>query len=261
MSRLPILLSSMMNTVPEDSINYVLAEAVLKKIYKNDFKDVSVISLAKDCNVSKASVSRFFRALGYEDYMDFKLDFLYMQRNMKNEWLPNTIYPNMNTSNIKESYLQAVTNSIHQLEKNIGEKDLKKVAKYIYEYKQVVLMGHMQSGYTALAMQQYIQSSNKRVEVILNPTEQKEYFIKNKEAAFVIIFSSGGHFFDRFTPNWNLQLSSKMRICVITTNSQLKEIPGVDILINSHTTEHFAAGNISLEFIAKLIVLYYKSAR
>ncbi|BCJ93875.1 hypothetical protein acsn021_14440 [Anaerocolumna cellulosilytica] len=261
MSRLPILLSSMMNTVPEDSINYVLAEAVLKKIYKNDFKDVSVISLAKECNVSKASVSRFFRTLGYDDYMDFKLDLLYMQRNMKNEWRPNTFYPNMSTANIKESYLQAVTNSIHQLEKNIEEKDLRRVAKYINEYQHVVLMGHIQSGYTALAMQQYIQSSDKRVEVILNPTEQKEYFLKNEEAAFVIIFSSGGHFFDRFTPNWNLQVSSKIRICVITTNSQIKEIPGVDLFINSHTTEHFAAGNISMEFIAKLIILYYKNTK
>ncbi len=60
------------NTSSKDNIDYTIANFILNNIAK--IADMNIVVLAKKCHVSPASISRFCRVLGFDDYAHLKIE-------------------------------------------------------------------------------------------------------------------------------------------------------------------------------------------
>lgn len=59
-----------LNTASKDDLNYTICEFVLKNI--DEIPKMNIVDFAKNCHVSPASISRFCRKLGFDDYAHLK---------------------------------------------------------------------------------------------------------------------------------------------------------------------------------------------
>jgi DNA-binding MurR/RpiR family transcriptional regulator len=65
-------LLNVLNDEPLGSIDRHVATVMLEHI--SELADLSIGELADRCTVSKSTLSKFVRKLGFEDYIDFKLE-------------------------------------------------------------------------------------------------------------------------------------------------------------------------------------------
>ncbi len=72
MNRLLIRLWGVLEDEDQESINYQIASTLVKNIAS--IKHTSSAALADFYNVSKPSISRFCKNLGYEDFYDFRAE-------------------------------------------------------------------------------------------------------------------------------------------------------------------------------------------
>ncbi len=63
-------LSGIISSGATDDVNYILAKYVLQNI--EEIPDTSIYTLAKNCGVSPASVSRFVQRCGFSNFIEFK---------------------------------------------------------------------------------------------------------------------------------------------------------------------------------------------
>ena len=68
---LRIVLFSIIDSEDEGSNNYVIARFLLEHF--NELPGVSLTEISKQCNLSKAAVSRFCKELGLMDYIDLQM--------------------------------------------------------------------------------------------------------------------------------------------------------------------------------------------
>ena len=70
MNELTIILMSLLGNEDPGSTDYVIADYILKNV--ESLAKVSTSTLAENCNVSKASISRFCKKIGLEDFFELK---------------------------------------------------------------------------------------------------------------------------------------------------------------------------------------------
>ena len=68
---LRIALFSILDRESEDSNNYIIARYILE--HYNELPGVSLTEISRQCNISKAAVSRFVKDLGLLDYIDLQM--------------------------------------------------------------------------------------------------------------------------------------------------------------------------------------------
>lgn len=71
MSNIRIQLLNIINRESPDSMNFIIAQYILENLERK--KVVSTKELADECKVSKSSISRFCRKLGYEDFLELQI--------------------------------------------------------------------------------------------------------------------------------------------------------------------------------------------
>ncbi|WP_041138794.1 MurR/RpiR family transcriptional regulator [Beduini massiliensis] len=60
------------NSSSKDDLNYTIADFILKNI--SEIAEMNIVVFANTCHVSPASISRFCRKLGYDDYIHLKME-------------------------------------------------------------------------------------------------------------------------------------------------------------------------------------------
>ena len=66
MSNIRIQLLNVINRESSDSMNFIIAQYILENLDRR--KVITTKELADNCNVSKSSISRFCRKIGYEGF-------------------------------------------------------------------------------------------------------------------------------------------------------------------------------------------------
>lgn len=250
--RLGIRLWGILNKERPDSMNYQIAETILKNIF--ELADTSSNGLAKLCNVSKPSISRFCKELGYKDFYDFRLDAeKYTVSDHK-----ISAYKNIKELGMLRAFCENCKNYIDSLEKNVNEVELMELARAIAEFQQVYIMGHLQSGGTAFNMQYNLFEVRKMTEAFSDISHQKEVFRQLSGRELIIIFSVSGKFFQDYFEQGVPDVPNGVKIYMITSNQEIPDMKGVKV-IRCDTSGDIAACNLSLEIIANIIVLKYKN--
>lgn len=248
MARLPILLIGMLNSEPKDSVNYTIAYHIVERI--DQMESMNISDLAKQCNVSKATVSRFCRDLGFENFYEMRADFAEVK---DVEGMISTVRKRTDAE-----FLTDVKNSADLMLKNVSEKKLDRLADMINQYENIAIMGHIQSGNAALMLQHDLMNVVNHLTQVLNrPSEQISFFEEIKKPCLVIVFSIRGRFFhDLYNINQVPRLPEGSAICMITTACPKLSYSGVDLHLDTGTGNDFASGNLSMILLERIIALH-----
>ena len=253
MSTIILKLWGTLSKEKSDSINYKIAETLLQNI--NSFDDTSSESLAKLCNVSKASISRFSKDVGYKDFYDFRMDLSTIIHN----YSKTEIYRGKRSLGISQIYFDNCINNIKQLSENIDELEIEKIARILFRTEHVFLLGNMQSGNVAENLQYNLFLLNKMTTSITNVSEQKNLLRNLKGDELVIIFSASGTFFyDYFEEKCIPKIPNGVNIYLVTSNPEINNLGNIKIL-NAKTGLDISALGLSIQIISDLIYLKYES--
>lgn len=144
MNRLMIRLWGILDGENCNSINYQIAKILMDNLTSIEHSSSS--ALADLCNVSKPSISRFVKDLGYDDYYDFRAEI--------NHYCPDRgakffNCDNEEADNYADHYLDHVIEKVALLKKPELQAKIAELAEDIMNYRRVYIMGNMQSGTTA----------------------------------------------------------------------------------------------------------------
>ena len=198
------------------SVNYIIASYIMENFEK--LKHCSSTELARQCNVSKASISRFCRKIGLEDYFDLKL----LINNYSNEDVLKEKYSfqNMDQDGVRE-FLEVLQVKLANLTNTLDRDVLKQLVQDIHQYEHVYLLGNQQSMSIASYLQTNLLSYNKLTNCLSNYEDQKELLLRGKKDNLVIVFSATGAFFDRVLRNIKLLERTDGPTIYLITNNQV----------------------------------------
>lgn len=245
------LLLDFINSESQNSVNCLIAKYLLSHI--NDMEKLSVSRIAMECNVSKATVSRFCKKIGLHDFYEFK----FMYHNNKSDTLTKYCPLVINIEDYTDNYISTIIQSLTNFKQNINKQELLNIAHDIMKYDKVGIFGHLQSGKIATSLQTLLFSNNKLVYSATAFQDQKEYILNSTDKDLIIIFSTSGRYFDRmFSRNEFLKKKNKPKIYMITNLNKP---------IKSQYTEHIIyvpsnnllSTSVMLQCYADLISLTY----
>lgn len=183
MNKLPVVLLSVLSTLEKGSTNYVIASYLLT--HSTEANTLSIKKIASECHVGIASVSRFIRSIGLDNFSDLK----------------NIVHDDNNTFQLlAQNDLQTVLKDCYMasIDACIASIDMRKIrvlAQEIYDSESVAIFGLLKGESAVITLQADLFSLHKPAFSTYNYKEQFEYIKNAKPDALIILFSDTSQFF------------------------------------------------------------------
>lgn len=133
-NRLSLLnsLFSIINENHQESSNYVIAHYFLKHYHQ--LSELNIYDVAAECFVSRSSIRRFCKSIGFDNFLDLKTAF--------KEYDDNYSYyiKHSNRENYRETLTREINEMIVELDKRMNVDEVDKIADRIYKSKTVVFL-------------------------------------------------------------------------------------------------------------------------
>ena len=150
--------------------------------------------------VSKSTISKFVKQLGFEDYKEFKAEAY--SRGKREVYIKD-----LNTINITdyilqkgtEEYLDVLFSDIRYLFFNTDSKKIDHLVTLIHDYEEVAAFGEGYSETAALNFQHKMSFYQKFIYTTTNDRKQVEYISHAKENTLLLIFSNSGRYISEYT--------------------------------------------------------------
>lgn len=258
MINLGTTLLGIINTTSYHSTNHQVATYVLENLERLDH--LSEPEMARACNVSKSSINRFCKELGYESFAHFQADVLRFRRrnNFKYVLGPDDVCEDGRS--IMENYCASVARNAGRLAANVDDAVLEEVARDLDRHDEVMVIGEMQSGDVAYSFQHNLFEAGRVVTANVYAKEQRELLGHLGPGALVIVFSLFGHFFRRVCEEPGMLARTEgAKVCWITSCPTMTPDREVDLVIDCGLGKNLAAGNLAMEMVANAIVMHYWS--
>lgn len=253
MNRLLIRLWGVLENDSPDSINYQIANTLMTNIAS--IEHTSSAALAHLCHVSKPSISRFCKNLGYDDFYDFRAE---LNQYCPDRGLKYQFSTEIDQSDWVNSYLNALKKNFKKLHTAGLQKQIEMLVQDIHEYHQVYLLGNMQSGNTASNLHYNLHVVKKNISAITGLKEQRQVLESEHSGRLIVIFSVSGEYFYALFPNGEVpRQASGSKLWLITTSPEIRKVKGIDVILNCGTGTDLAGSNICLEIVSNLIAYRY----
>lgn len=251
MEKLNMILIGIIQTEPNSSIDYQIANYILNNI--NSLSDITAENIALTCNTSKASVSRFCKRVGLNGFPELKYYLNHYELSVN-----KYDFSGSDDDNILHSYLHTVSRHIHQLTTNLDFDIIDEITNDIHRYSNVIIAGTSQSNYICLNLQLNLFDSGKLTHTKVKFSDLRDLILSSDDSSLLIIFSVNDGFFERiYQQGTTINNIRPPRIYLITatTNQMYHQLVYKTLEYNS--APDFASGSFQLEAIAKLIALNY----
>lgn len=256
MINLGTTLLGIINTTSYHSTNHQIATYVLENLERLDY--LSEPEMARACNVSKSSINRFCKELGYESFARFQADVLRFRRRNNCKYVLGADDVRNPDDTLLRNYCASVARNTGLLAANVDDAALEQVARDLDRYDEVMVIGEMQSGDVAYAFQHNLFEAGRVVTANVYAKEQRELLGRLGPGALVIVFSLFGHFFRRVCEEpGQLSRSEGTKVCWITSCPTMAPDMEVDLVIDCGLGKNLAAGNLAMEMVANAIVMHY----
>ena len=210
------ILLSYIDCTFEKSIYYELAILLLK--YGREIQSSSIDKVAQMCFVSTATLSRFCRKLGFENYNEFKNNF--DQRYAINHYTNNFLQSAKKDINATaENYINDIHNLMRtQLEGiDVGKVDL--ILNNIHKSPTILFLGHQLLQSFGSHIQQNLLRFHKLSYSFFQEAHQMDFITQMDSDALVIILSVDGNYHLKHPKVMKLLTQKKAKTIVITQNS------------------------------------------
>lgn len=240
------------------STNYHIAMVMLENF--SYLASMTIGQLADLCNVSKSTISKFTRKIGFNDYSEFR-DYIPNHGHSELSYNNNVIKYIENTS--FDNYIDIVANDIHLLQKSIQTTQIDQLAKDLIKYKKVAAFGLLHSQTAAIDLQTKLAYNNKFIFTSMNDVKQNEYIASADENTLIIIFShSGNYLIKHQMADGDIHKSAfdrtKAKVVVITSNHDLVDNSRADYCIEYSGSTNVLTHSVIYPMITDYLTIRYR---
>lgn len=250
-----------LNEESPDSTYYHIALVMLKHI--EELMKIPINKLAEICDVSKSTISKFIRFIGYEDYAEFRYAATFEDNKYNNNF--NYVYNVMKyiENNSMDCFIDTIRKDIEATYRNLDWDSIDRLVKDLVQYKRVAAFGLMFSETAAMDLQVKLAYNKKFIVTNLNDLKQ-DYFIQNAgEDTLIIAFSDSGEFINKYQniedfANKKAFSATKAKVVVITSNRNMEKDPRVDYCIYYEKTTSLCTHRIVYGVLTDVIAYKYR---
>lgn len=248
------LLEYVNNAIKKD-INYEIAVIMLKNF--NKVKEMNITEISELCYVSPASISRFCRMLGFDNFSDFK-NVANVKFSLQSDYSNQLI--NSAEKDLKSAY-EEYTNSLmknmsYTLD-NLDTENLDRVVNQIHSTEKVAFFGTQFLYSVGKHLQSRLMLTGKYMEAYPYYDKQLECARNLDNNSLAIIISVEGSYFFKYMEIIEALKENGVKIVVITqnTNSKLADIAD-NILICGNSNSNNEGRDTALYMIELLVFRY-----
>lgn len=260
-----ILYQRLITTINEEEVGtteYHIAGRMIENASR--LYQITIGEMAEICDVSKSTVSKFVRRIGFDDYSDFKLEAV---RERKKE----VYIKGQDTINItdfmhdygKEAYLQALETDIRNLFLELDKDKIDKLVEAIHDYSKIASFGEIYSETAALNFQYKMSYYRKFIYTTINGHRQEKYIEQADENTLIIVFSNSGRYINSFPtlegePEKDCFYKTKARVVLITSHVEMEKDAKVDMCICYRHSQRVQNHPVLYQLIIEQIALRYQ---
>lgn len=233
-----ILYQRLITTINEEVVGtteYHIASLMLENI--NQLYRIPIGEMAGICNVSKSTVSKFVRRIGFDDYTDFKLEA--MRQREKDVYIRGGDTINITDYILEhgmDAYIDVLTNDIKTQTQNLDIEKIGRLVEDIHDYSKIAAFGEIYSETAALNFQYKMSYYRKFVYTTINDRKQVDYIAEADEDTLLLIFSNSGRYISTFSkldgePEKECFNKTKAKVILITSNREMNADSRVDMCI------------------------------
>jgi len=260
LNRLLIIL----NNGKEDSTYYHIANILLCNFAS--IKDMTISEVADLCFVSKSTISKFTRYIGFDDFLELKLASSYKSNKHSNYLNYSDNILSYMENHTKEEYIDVIIDDLELAKSSIDVNKIDELVENLIKYDKVAAFGLLYSESAAMDLQVKLAYNEKYIITHINDVEQNE-FIKNADKdTLVIIFTNSGDYIRKYqlmagNVDKNIFKQTKAKIVVITANKEMEKHPYVDLCITFQHASSVQTHSILFQIITDFIAIRYRKRR
>ena len=252
MKKLRHALYAVLNASEPDSSDRRIANYLIENIYKKEHFGIQ--DVADACFVSKSSVSRFCRRIGYADFLAMSQSIKYVQMRTYKRF---DEYLDLPADAMAGAYLDQMSRCIEQVRAYASTDLLTELVGLLDRYDKIGIFGQMQSYSVATNFQFELASLGKHVSSFIMMSQQEDFILDSGKEAMAIIISSGGRYFQDFSRYFDYQSKNRPYLVLITNNQRLKKCVPYDKVYIVPSDSNTASQPTSLQIFANLAVMHY----
>lgn len=175
-----------LNNHDENDTYFILAKYLLKHF--DDLDELSIYDMADDCFVSRSSIHRFIKYIGFDNFTAMKHTF-------KETKIHYNAYISYAThTNFKKYVYESMNDMMKSINEMAELQDLLKLAKMIHDSNCVVIVISNTSSSSALEFQQGMIAIGKLVRIVTNSTPNLEILDSLTKNDLLITISVTGNY-------------------------------------------------------------------
>lgn len=247
-----------LDTAPENDTNYNIAWFMANNFYR--IANMRISELASECFVSPATISRFCRALGYENFAHLKQEcYTFHSNNKKFNNLINIPLETMkdNPELATKEYAQQVIDHVSSLPDILDWQEIDATLKLIHDSHSVAFFGTQFSQSAALHFQTDLLMLEKFTMAYMDSSRQLECAKELTEDSVAVIITVNGYFTNSGYKTLQYIKKSKCKVVLMTCNLELDIKIPVDHRILLGKSHNRKTGKHTLLTVVELMSLRY----
>ena len=246
--KFPVVFLSTLASEKRGSVNSIIAAHILE--HMEEVRRQGVRELARSCNVGTASISRFCKSIGLNDFAELKelllSNRLYFERQSQKESFAERL----------QDYSGVLLESIRRPAASLDEQALLALCADLKKYQRIAVFGLMKAESAALSLQGDLLMMGKRVYTNIAYPQQYEYIREAGKEALVVVFSYTGAYFDYPESDWLAGKTEWPRIWMISGRRR-EYPPFVSRALHFDSRQDQAGHPYQLLFVAGVIAQEY----
>lgn len=243
------------NTTPQHDVNFSIAVTMLQ--HYSQLSTMSAEEIADLCHVSKASISRFCRYLGFDHFKEFRhylgesislnSDYSrsFFEMLCADRWAAMDRYQNQLTDNMHATFAR------ENLEK------LPEMVRIMHASRRVAFFSHHFLWDVGRHMQNKFLVMGLYMEQYFDYTSQLECARSLGPQDAALICTVGGSYPTRYSNIWNALETSGSQLLIITQNRSSAYWNNASCVLNCGSTNQNDVGKYSALLAADLLVMHY----
>jgi DNA-binding MurR/RpiR family transcriptional regulator len=250
----------LLNGADSGSTYYHIALTILKNLRR--LADMNINEVADMCAVSKSTISKFVRELGYNDYSDFRYAIGFEEKAYRTQgnFLADVI-GYLQDHSVRE-YADVLAEALKENARMLDMESIRRLARDIMNYDNVIAVGLMFSETAAINLQSKLGRVGKYIQTNQNDRSQYEVVSHAGEDSLIIVFSESGTFLDRYEMiNHDIGKSifalTKAKVVMITANRQMEKDARISYIIKMSKPDSVHAHRIIYPLVTDVITNEY----
>lgn len=242
-----VLLSTVASERP-DSLDQRIAQYIMDHL--GDAGAITMKQIEQSCHVGNASISRFCRKIGLQDFFELRD----LVGHMQFQSLPDdadTFTGRMT------AHRDSILRSLDMVVDSLPEEKVRALCADIHRYRRVAVFGILKSEAAAIVMQSEMAVLGKNLFTVVSHVQQREWLRTAGPEDLILLLSYQGGYFDYLRGDDLKTLLAGPRVWLITGASTDPALPGVDAVLHFASDLTQAQHPFQMSFVCSTIVQEY----